>query len=1613
MKIINDRYRIKKEITQTMNSILFQGEDFVHKRDGIILKMLNQNSKKVFPKEYFFQEYLVSSQLKHPLIRDVHRFSQIFSMDGMLTKSGEYFYEAEDVSFLLTQKTSVETKRLFNELVCGLSFIHRTGFFHGDIRMNNFLFDGRSVKYFDLSPFLDPVEGQQYDIEKLNEVLNIFSIPPVKDGEILTHPLFSSEIQEEILYRHLEKISFPSAYWALHLRNGESLLTDKSWIFFNYEGDRENAYLFARGLRPALEIKGYRVLNVTNIQPGAFLDLIREMLLYFNRFEYGKQIIAKYGEEYVKIAPDLDFTSSRALKNENAEKIKLTDFGVQFIKDLLAIHPLALIIDDAARIDEDSLAVLEKISSAFSSDQFRVLFSYGKTDKGTEFSRTETVPRLTRKETEAVLRYYFHLFPEEDDFIDRIHDTTSGEPLLLKAGLENILRKKNVSVLKNRYSAKQKWEEYFNFSEQYKDSFSQCSEKEREWLGLIALYDGFIPESVLKIIPEKLQDPLRVLEARHIITLSGGVSLKYAALKNAIPPVKPNPLYHDVLKSLSGCLEENISSVEPFARLMTIQKEYDEYLSYLFSLYEKMREEQRMLLHEGFYLSFLHLYRHLSDICEDFHFILIYSLAREDKKRELDYKEICRKLDELSSDKEEQYKALTISLIRDTISIEEAQRKYSVFDEYGEVPEKLWQRTTSALLEYLANKALFKEAISLFNTKVLPVIDTFHFETQFSLYSAVATSYLIMNDYRMMKFLGEKLLEIVRLHEAEIPLDFVFSANNIAGIGSHKDHQKALKHYEKNVQIAREMHNDNLFSVVNNNIAVVYYRMNRPDKQAEYLKKAIEAGTRGKAYSPLLTALNNLIVNYLQDYRFSEILSLIEEYEPIVQKLESLESIHNFYTLVSRTYYHLGDYKKMNDYFEKTVVFFDENIRTRGYFQYFVIKVIRALHRGDYDRAEELINGLEKESYFSENPGPLYNIFACLVFYLFYYPRMYPVIKKLSLKMFNEMSDYKVNTEPQYQYAVELFLAMTGDHPDPRSLVLADAHFFSAKALFLYVYLYTHPELSLQDLNFTALYLLMLEKVETRLGEEAFAVMEKTPFWKSHTGLLKERGFQPLTISAEEYVKTLAPRVKRENKSLLKKFYERAVYSHMVSVEGMAEECIKKTMAMYGVTRGIYYEFDPVKKWVKKKEIYDPMYYIPEEPIIESVLNKQLFLSEDILYFMEPRDIIESRGIAQAFSFPIIDIATVRSSIASESSSFSNVLSIKGCFYFDTKKMVTKPFQSELNRLFFMREYANATVYYNLLKEKTLMDPLTRLYKRSSWTSLTKGLLDRQRMSDGHLAFLMADIDYFKNVNDEYGHKEGDRILREVADVFLKSTRSVDIVGRYGGEEFVFALMIKNKEQAEMIAERIRSAVEKKTMMEEKTITVSLGLSLYPDDGSMLEELIEKADYALLHAKEGGRNQVSLWENVNAKGSRRNENNEIISNPSREGGKIRALLDLAQISSEIMSPEYIIDTADDIVSRCFNGSLFMGVKEKENLHFYPEREEYSQLNQLPSHISDTYVEIFRGTYGLKEAVIYYNTQNSSLDVHLDRRFAALMGRMIFEKVMLFYEEGRLLSDGKG
>lgn len=162
-----------------------------------------------------------------------------------------------------------------------------------------------------------------------------------------------------------------------------------------------------------------------------------------------------------------------------------------------------------------------------------------------------------------------------------------------------------------------------------------------------------------------------------------------------------------------------------------------------------------------------------------------------------------------------------------------------------------------------------------------------------------------------------------------------------------------------------------------------------------------------------------------------------------------------------------------------------------------------------------------------------------------------------------------------------------------------------------------------------------------------------------------------------------------------------------------------------------------------------------------------------------------------------------------------------------------------------------------------MKDSLTGVYNHALLIELLNKELLRQKENRSNIAFVMLDVDYFKKVNDIYGHLSGDLILKGLSDLLLESVGPSDIVGRYGGEEFGLVLSDTNSHDAFSLSDRIRKKVEAFDFHIENqniNITVSMGVLLKtPEDSISVNEMIQKADQSLYKAKEGGRNKVELY----------------------------------------------------------------------------------------------------------------------------------------------------------
>ncbi|HOI89330.1 MAG TPA: diguanylate cyclase [Candidatus Rifleibacterium sp.] len=162
-------------------------------------------------------------------------------------------------------------------------------------------------------------------------------------------------------------------------------------------------------------------------------------------------------------------------------------------------------------------------------------------------------------------------------------------------------------------------------------------------------------------------------------------------------------------------------------------------------------------------------------------------------------------------------------------------------------------------------------------------------------------------------------------------------------------------------------------------------------------------------------------------------------------------------------------------------------------------------------------------------------------------------------------------------------------------------------------------------------------------------------------------------------------------------------------------------------------------------------------------------------------------------------------------------------------------------------------------------DEMTRLYNHRYFQQRLDEEIQRADRYENHVSLIILDVDHFKRFNDTFGHPEGDRALKAVARLIEKNVREIDIPARYGGEEFVVICPEKNGEGSLIPAERIRTAIESfdfRINGEPVSLTVSLGVSCYPDAAKSKADLIQKADFALYYSKQHGRNQATLYNPV-------------------------------------------------------------------------------------------------------------------------------------------------------
>ena len=226
-----------------------------------------------------------------------------------------------------------------------------------------------------------------------------------------------------------------------------------------------------------------------------------------------------------------------------------------------------------------------------------------------------------------------------------------------------------------------------------------------------------------------------------------------------------------------------------------------------------------------------------------------------------------------------------------------------------------------------------------------------------------------------------------------------------------------------------------------------------------------------------------------------------------------------------------------------------------------------------------------------------------------------------------------------------------------------------------------------------------------------------------------------------------------------------------------------------------------------------------------------------VAYLLETSGVIQFAGFESTMLDRLIDMggAIVAASIA--------------IWYSDSIKSIS------------MADLEKAKVQLNYF---ATIDPLTNTFNRRHFLELSERKIKRTQTSNGHASFLLFDIDHFKKINDEHGHIIGDQVLHGIAQTCMNNLRPDDILGRFGGEEFVILLPETKLEDAKNIAERLRQLIAGtpiKTEIGPVRTTISIGIAIKEKTASIsIDQLLSRADRAMYSAKQAGRNRVIVWD---------------------------------------------------------------------------------------------------------------------------------------------------------
>ncbi|MGK0466499.1 diguanylate cyclase [Clostridium sp.] len=276
-----------------------------------------------------------------------------------------------------------------------------------------------------------------------------------------------------------------------------------------------------------------------------------------------------------------------------------------------------------------------------------------------------------------------------------------------------------------------------------------------------------------------------------------------------------------------------------------------------------------------------------------------------------------------------------------------------------------------------------------------------------------------------------------------------------------------------------------------------------------------------------------------------------------------------------------------------------------------------------------------------------------------------------------------------------------------------------------------------------------------------------------------------------------------------------------------------------------------------------------------------------------------------------------------------------GYVYIESQRVLNNLNSDSMKKCMELSNVIGIVIEKYKLRLSASIDKLTGTLTRKYLEEALDEQIELSSQTGGKFSLIMYDLDHFKRVNDKFGHRTGDYALKRVCAVVMNNLRETDIVGRYGGEEFIVILPDTDICDAEILAEKLRYKIEDEKILDNRRdLTVSLGIATYPLHGEWQDELVERVDKALYVAKEQGRNRYSIWNSEFSKKAKRTDRlTGIISgNAIQDHRNVLAMIELIELTNAKTSTEdkiYSLLGRIIEITEANNGILF--IMENEDI----------------------------------------------------------------------------------